>query len=157
MELLGLSVSSSHFPAYPSCAFFFPGRSHAPFVTHVLVSSSWPLSGTATITAEGWVNNCYSHHIVMRLSPTKVKQGNVATLFGTADGRRLQLLAERRGWPLFWGMAAVMNAKAIFGPDSSVVSMCNWQRVTTGCKITASTSYGSKFGERVKGPQASMY
>jgi len=44
-------------------------------------------------------------------SSVKFLVGNVATLFGTADGRRLQLLAERRGWPLFWGMAAVMNAK----------------------------------------------
>eukprot|EP00438_Fugacium_kawagutii_P011769 Skav222943 [mRNA] locus=scaffold1489:530389:540046:- [translate_table: standard] len=33
---------------------------------------------------------------------------NAASLFGTADGRRLQLLAQRRSWPLFWGMAAVM-------------------------------------------------
>ena len=101
-------------PLSPTFSFPVPGP---------LVVASPPT--TATITAEGWVNNCYSHHIVMHLSPTKVKQGNVATLFGTADGRRLQLLAERRGWPLFWGMAAVMNAKAIFGPDSSVVSMCN--------------------------------
>lgn len=40
-----------------------------------------------------------------------VSQGNAATLFGTADGRRLQLLAQRRGWPLLWGMAAVLNPK----------------------------------------------
>ena len=30
MELIGLSVSSSHFPAYPSCAFFFPGKVPCP-------------------------------------------------------------------------------------------------------------------------------
>ncbi|CAL1133619.1 unnamed protein product [Cladocopium goreaui] len=45
-------------------------------------------------------------------SSVKFLIGNVATLFGTVDGRRLQLLAQRWGWPLFWGMAGVLTQKS---------------------------------------------